>query len=200
MTVCLEAYLSCESSDGLSCCYIPYWYPFWKFYWWQFSVRSQLGRHMWLLLCFFKTQLPWVQSALRVFFFLQDGRINALYSTPSMYTDAKNAANETWPLKTHDYFPWEFSLIVLACCISVWNNHPNPWYISLSFIFYRYADRANAYWTGYFTSRPAFKGYIRMLSGYYLVWTIVSLLRVTLANMTFILTREIYYYTILGIV
>ncbi|XP_058186256.1 alpha-mannosidase isoform X1 [Rhododendron vialii] len=66
----------------------------------------------------------------------KDGRINALYSTPSMYTDAKNAANETWPLKTHDYFP--------------------------------YADRTNAYWTGYFTSRPAFKGYIRMLSGYYL--------------------------------
>lgn len=33
----------------------------------------------------------------------------------------------------------------------------------------RYADRANAYWTGYFTSRPTLKGYIRMLSGYYMV-------------------------------
>ncbi|KAK3024438.1 hypothetical protein RJ639_042970 [Escallonia herrerae] len=32
----------------------------------------------------------------------------------------------------------------------------------------RYADRANAYWTGYFTSRSGLKGYIRMLSGYYL--------------------------------
>ncbi|KAE9467642.1 hypothetical protein C3L33_00450, partial [Rhododendron williamsianum] len=32
----------------------------------------------------------------------------------------------------------------------------------------RYADRTNAYWTGYFTSRPALKGYIRLLSGYYL--------------------------------
>ncbi|KAK2984501.1 hypothetical protein RJ640_016887 [Escallonia rubra] len=32
----------------------------------------------------------------------------------------------------------------------------------------RYADGANAYWTGYFTSRPGLKGYIRMLSGYYL--------------------------------
>ncbi|KAK1303873.1 hypothetical protein QJS10_CPB11g01988 [Acorus calamus] len=65
----------------------------------------------------------------------KDGRVNALYSTPSIYTDAKNAANESWPLKRDDYFP--------------------------------YADRDDAYWTGFFTSRPAYKGYIRMLSGYY---------------------------------
>uniref|UniRef100_A0A6V7QUP3 Alpha-mannosidase n=1 Tax=Ananas comosus var. bracteatus TaxID=296719 RepID=A0A6V7QUP3_ANACO len=57
----------------------------------------------------------------------KDGRVNALYSTPSIYTDAKHAANESWPLKTDDFFP--------------------------------YADHANAYWTGYFTSRPALKGY-----------------------------------------
>ncbi|XP_038973707.1 alpha-mannosidase-like isoform X1 [Phoenix dactylifera] len=66
----------------------------------------------------------------------QDGRVHALYSSPSIYTDAKNAANESWPLKFDDYFP--------------------------------YADAANAYWTGYFTSRPTFKRYVRMLSGYYL--------------------------------
>ncbi|GFY87906.1 glycosyl hydrolase family 38 protein [Actinidia rufa] len=66
----------------------------------------------------------------------KDGRVNALYSTPSIYTDAKNMANETWPLKTDDYFP--------------------------------YADSTNAYWTGFFTSRPALKRYIRMLSGYFL--------------------------------
>ncbi|XP_057545265.1 probable alpha-mannosidase At5g66150 isoform X2 [Amaranthus tricolor] len=66
----------------------------------------------------------------------KDGRVNALYSTPSIYTKAKNMASETWPLKSHDYFP--------------------------------YADGENAYWTGYFTSRPAFKRYIRSLSGYYL--------------------------------
>ncbi|KAG6518777.1 hypothetical protein ZIOFF_022258 [Zingiber officinale] len=35
----------------------------------------------------------------------QDGRVHALYSTPSIYTDAKNAENESWPLKTDDYFP-----------------------------------------------------------------------------------------------
>ncbi|KAG5108458.1 hypothetical protein JHK84_045365 [Glycine max] len=66
----------------------------------------------------------------------KDGRVNALYSTPSIYTNAKNAANQLWPLKTDDYFP--------------------------------YADSPNAYWTGYFTSRPALKRYVRMLSGYYL--------------------------------
>ncbi|XP_072954939.1 alpha-mannosidase [Typha angustifolia] len=66
----------------------------------------------------------------------KDDRVHALYSTPSIYTDAKNAANESWPLKYDDYFP--------------------------------YADSSNAYWTGYYTSRPTFKRYIRMLSGYYL--------------------------------
>ncbi|KAI3665362.1 hypothetical protein L6452_43986 [Arctium lappa] len=66
----------------------------------------------------------------------RDGRVNALYSTPSIYTDAKLASNVSWPLKTDDYFP--------------------------------YADGEDAYWTGYFTSRPALKGYIRSLSGYYL--------------------------------
>ncbi|KAI5404766.1 probable alpha-mannosidase At5g13980 [Lathyrus oleraceus] len=66
----------------------------------------------------------------------QDGRVHALYSTPSIYTDAKHAANEVWPIKTDDFFP--------------------------------YADRVNGYWTGYFTSRPALKGYVRFVSGYYL--------------------------------
>ncbi|KAM0936003.1 putative alpha-mannosidase [Dioscorea sansibarensis] len=66
----------------------------------------------------------------------KDGRVNALYSTPSIYTDAKYAAKESWPIKTDDFFP--------------------------------YADNPNAYWTGYFSSRPALKGYVRMMSGYYL--------------------------------
>lgn len=66
----------------------------------------------------------------------QDGRVNALYSTPSIYTDAKHAAREAWPIKTDDYFP--------------------------------YADREHAYWTGFFTSRPALKVYVRVMSAYYL--------------------------------
>ncbi|XP_011098966.1 probable alpha-mannosidase At5g13980 isoform X1 [Sesamum indicum] len=65
-----------------------------------------------------------------------DGRVNALYSTPSIYTNAKHATEQIWPLKTDDFFP--------------------------------YADRVNGYWTGYFTSRPAVKRYVRVLSGYYL--------------------------------
>ncbi|KAL2529274.1 Glycosyl hydrolase family 38 protein [Forsythia ovata] len=65
-----------------------------------------------------------------------DGRVNALYSTPSIYTDAKHATEKSWPIKTEDFFP--------------------------------YADRAHGYWTGYFTSRPAIKRYVRMMSGYYL--------------------------------
>lgn len=65
-----------------------------------------------------------------------DGRVNALYSTPSIYTDAKHATEQAWPIKTEDFFP--------------------------------YADRAHGYWTGYFTSRPSIKRYVRMMSGYYL--------------------------------
>ncbi|KAK6127824.1 hypothetical protein DH2020_038426 [Rehmannia glutinosa] len=75
----------------------------------------------------------------------QDGRVNAFYSTPSIYTDAKYALNESWPLKLDDYFP--------------------------------YADRINAYWTGYFTSRPTIKGYVRMMSGYYLAARQLELFR-----------------------
>ncbi|XP_078433957.1 alpha-mannosidase At3g26720-like isoform X2 [Wolffia australiana] len=74
-----------------------------------------------------------------------DGRVNALYSTPSIYTDAKHATKESWPLKTEDFFP--------------------------------YADRKNAYWTGYFTSRPTFKGYVRAMSGYYLAARQLEFLR-----------------------
>jgi hypothetical protein len=96
----------------------------------------------------------------------QDGRVNALYSTPSIYTDAKYAANELWPLKTNDFFPYAFFILYTQ-------------YGLVSFLFCalgydcisssRYADNPNAYWTGYFTSRPALKRYVRMMSGYYLV-------------------------------
>ncbi|KAL9998686.1 putative alpha-mannosidase [Helianthus debilis subsp. tardiflorus] len=72
-----------------------------------------------------------------IHYFNKDGRVNALYSTPSIYTDAKHAETESWPLKEEDYFP--------------------------------YASDIDAYWTGYFTSRAGLKGYVRMLSGFYLV-------------------------------
>jgi alpha-mannosidase len=74
-----------------------------------------------------------------------DGRVNALYSTPSIYTDAKYAADEIWPVKTGDFFP--------------------------------YADKANTYWTGYFTSRPALKGYVRTMSAYFMAARQLELLK-----------------------
>ncbi|KAK6153870.1 hypothetical protein DH2020_013509 [Rehmannia glutinosa] len=94
---------------------------------------------MWTMGTDFKYQYAetWFRNMDKLIHYVnQDGRVNALYSTPSIYTDAKNALNESWPLKSDDYFP--------------------------------YADRINAYWTGYFTSRPALKGYVRTMSGYYL--------------------------------
>ncbi|CDP17307.1 unnamed protein product [Coffea canephora] len=94
---------------------------------------------MWTMGTDFKYQYArtWFRNMDKLIHYVnEDGRVNALYSTPSIYTEAKYASKESWPLKTDDYFP--------------------------------YADCINAYWTGYFTSRPAIKRYVRILSGYYL--------------------------------
>ncbi|KAF4397582.1 hypothetical protein G4B88_027322 [Cannabis sativa] len=94
---------------------------------------------MWMMGTDFRYQyaISWFRQMDKFIHYVnQDGRVNALYSTPSVYTDAKHATDEKWPLKTDDFFP--------------------------------YADHPNAYWTGYFTSRPGLKGYVRALSGYYL--------------------------------
>ncbi|XP_057465092.1 probable alpha-mannosidase At5g13980 [Actinidia eriantha] len=94
---------------------------------------------MWTMGTDFKYQYAhtWFRNMDKLIHYVnQDGRVNALYSTPTIYTDAKYAEHLSWPLKTDDYFP--------------------------------YADRVNAYWTGYFTSRPALKGYVRTMSAYYL--------------------------------
>ncbi|KAK6928597.1 Glycoside hydrolase family 38, N-terminal domain [Dillenia turbinata] len=94
---------------------------------------------MWTMGTDFKYQYAhtWFRNMDKLIHYVNmDGRVNALYSTPSIYTDAKFATNMSWPLKTEDYFP--------------------------------YADRANSYWTGYFTSRPSLKRYVRAMSGYYL--------------------------------
>ncbi|CAI5481216.1 unnamed protein product [Closterium sp. Yama58-4] len=71
-----------------------------------------------------------------------DGRVNALYSTPSIYLDAKQQADETWPVKTGDFFP--------------------------------YADAPHAYWTGFYSSRPAFKRYVRVCSALLLAASILE--------------------------
>ncbi|KAL7161944.1 hypothetical protein ACSBR2_042425 [Camellia fascicularis] len=95
---------------------------------------------MWTMGTDFKYQYAhtWFRNLDKLIHYVnQDGHVNALYSTPSIYTDAKYRENESWPLKTDDFFP--------------------------------YADRVNAYWTGYFTSRPSLKRYVRVMSGYYLL-------------------------------
>ncbi|KAG8388157.1 hypothetical protein BUALT_Bualt02G0096700 [Buddleja alternifolia] len=103
---------------------------------------------MWTMGTDFKYQYAetWFRNMDKLIHYVnQDGRVNALYSTPSFYTDTKHALNEAWPLKSDDYFP--------------------------------YADRENAYWTGYFTSRPAIKGYVRTMSGYYIAARQLELFR-----------------------
>ena len=35
-----------------------------------------------------------------------DGRVNAFYSTPAAYVDAKHSFNASWALKTDDFFPY----------------------------------------------------------------------------------------------
>lgn len=105
-----------------------------------FQANVTRSNHiMWTMGTDFKYQYAhtWFRNMDKLIHYVnQDGRVNAFYSTPSIYTDAKHDLDESWPLKSDDYFP--------------------------------YADRINAYWTGYFTSRPAIKGYVRLLSGYYL--------------------------------
>lgn len=94
---------------------------------------------MWTMGTDFKYQYAhtWFRNMDKLIHYVNmDGRVNALYSTPSIYTDAKHASTESWPIKSEDFFP--------------------------------YADKANAYWTGYFSSRPALKRFVREMSGYYL--------------------------------
>lgn len=56
--------------------------------------------------------------------------MNAFYSTPSIYTDAKLEAGKSYTIKANEDFM-------------------------------NYADGKHNYWSGYFTSRPALKGYTR---------------------------------------
>ncbi|KAK9810259.1 hypothetical protein WJX72_007477 [[Myrmecia] bisecta] len=83
----------------------------------------------------YATALMWYKNLDKLIHYVNlDGRVNAFYSTPANYTDAKHAYNASWPLKQDDFFP--------------------------------YADCPVCYWTGYFTSRAASKGFIRSSSAY----------------------------------
>lgn len=128
--------------------------------------------HILLLICYAFIRLPamWVTHCIWCH---QDGRVNALYSTPSIYTDAKHTTESTWPIKTDDFFPWVFYLIILIDYESIVLNFcTNDYWMLLL----RYADRVNGYWTGYYTSRPALKRYVRMMSGYYLVLNYLNII------------------------
>ena len=65
-----------------------------------------------------------------------DGRLNMFYSTPELYTRAKAAE-------------------IREGNITLQVKHDD---------FFPYADGAHQYWTGYYTSRPALKRYIRRTS------------------------------------
>lgn len=79
--------------------------------------------------------LMWYRNLDKIIHYVNlDGRVNAFYSTPGMYTDAVHATNTTFTTKSDDFFP--------------------------------YADCPHCYWTGYFTSRPALKRYVRVSSAY----------------------------------
>ena len=49
-----------------------------------------------------------------------DGRVNALYSTPSIYAAAKLEAGRTYTLKSDDFYPYDFfahgTFAVPRCC------------------------------------------------------------------------------------
>jgi len=78
----------------------------------------------------------WFENLDRIIKYVnEDGRVQAMYSNPELYLDAKAKEQQVaWPLKTDDFFP--------------------------------YADGAHQFWTGYFTSRPAFKRYVRDSSAF----------------------------------
>lgn len=78
----------------------------------------------------------------KVLFMLQQetnhSNINVLYSTPSCYLYQLNRADQQWPTKSDDFFP--------------------------------YAHANHSFWTGYFTSRAALKGYVRETNTFLQVW------------------------------
>jgi hypothetical protein len=77
----------------------------------------------------------------------KDGRVNALYSTPSRYLAAKRATpGLALPLKTDDIFPY---------CSST---------------------AGTDYWTGYFTSRPTLKAQVTAYKASYYAWSTIAVM------------------------
>jgi len=90
--------------------------------------------------------------------------INVFYSTPKDYVDARDKQNRVWPVKSDDYFPYGDG----QARSELVDNDPNDVRIL--------ADDTHAYWTGYFTSRPAFKKLVRDASNTLRISRVLSLL------------------------
>ncbi|KAK3275455.1 hypothetical protein CYMTET_16415, partial [Cymbomonas tetramitiformis] len=96
----------------------------------------------------YENAFPWFVNMDKLIHYVNlDGRVNAFYSTPSMYTDAKHAANVTWTTKTDDWFPY---------CDGSATYDPSTARID--------TNDGHAQWTGYFTSRAALKRNVRAAS------------------------------------
>jgi alpha-mannosidase len=80
-----------------------------------------------------------------------DGRVNAFYSTPATYLDAKKSTS--WGAAAADTSSARDSDAAGGLMLKTDDLFP-------------YADGPHAYWTGYYTSRPALKRLIRGASGY----------------------------------
>ena len=73
--------------------------------------------------------------------------MHAFYSTPGMYVDAKKSEKITWPMKAGGRGDGVVTARTARC--------------PQEDDFFPYADGPHQFWTGYFTSRPALKRYIR---------------------------------------
>ena len=94
---------------------------------------------------------------------LPNSTVKAQYSTPSLYTYARYAENLTWKVKHDDFFPVSSTHARRKeqCDRPSPLSHPScPIPVSML----QYGISANAYRTGFYTSRPALKRYVRELS------------------------------------
>ena len=91
------------------------------------------------------------------------GKYNVLYSTPSIYTAAKTS-NVVWPQRTEDIMPYFDDAHAvckrpapLACTLLRASEKATRLHSYTP----RFARTPTQVWSGYFTSRPALKGYVR---------------------------------------
>lgn len=84
----------------------------------------------------------------------EDNGINVLYSTPSCYLQEVNKAGLNYGVKEDDFFPVSASKLTIFI---LWSTCSNCMTIMTNYTELQYASDPHAFWTGYFTSRPAFK-------------------------------------------